>query len=162
MAGMDDYIAKPIKPVELHAVIERVMGEAGFEDLEPELQQESGVDVVTADLCVADLGATRDLLDGDEVALQQLIRLFFSDFERNRQNLEHAQMKGDLTTIRNLAHSIKGSAGVFNAVGAVAAAQRLELVAKDGDTAGVKRELPLLLAELGNLAGVLRRARKSA
>jgi two-component system sensor histidine kinase/response regulator len=96
------------------------------------------------------------------VALQQLIRLFFSDFERNRQNLDHAQKKGDLTTIRNLAHSIKGSAGVFNAVSAVAAAQRLELVAKDGDAAAVKRELPLLLAELGNLAGVLRRARKSA
>ena len=162
MAGMDDYIAKPIKPVELHAVIERVMGEAGFADIEPDLQQESGVDVAAADFSVANLGATRDLLDGDEVALQQLIRLFFSDFERNRQNLDHAQKKGDLTTIRNLAHSIKGSAGVFNAVSAVAAAQRLELVAKDGDAAAVKRELPLLLAELGNLAGVLRRARKSA
>jgi len=146
----------------LHAVIERVMGEAGFADIEPDLQQESSVDVATADFSVADLGATRDLLDGDELALQQLIRLFFSDFERNKQNLEHAQKKGDLTTVRNLAHSIKGSAGVFNAVGTVSAAQRLELAAKDGDAAGVKREQPLMLAELGNLAGVLRRARKSA
>jgi len=162
MAGMDDYIAKPIKPVELHAVIERVMSEAGFADIEPDLQQESGADVATEDFAVADLGATRDLLDGDELALQQLIRLFFSDFERNKQNLEHAQKKGDLTTVRNLAHSIKGSAGVFNAVGTVSAAQRLELAAKDGDAAGVKRELPLMLVELGNLAGVLRRARKSA
>jgi len=142
MAGMDDYIAKPIKPVELHAVIERVMSEAGFADIEPDLQQDSGADVATADVAVADLGATRDLLDGDELALQQLIRLFFSDFERNKQNLEHAQKKGDLTTVRNLAHSIKGSAGVFNAVGTVSAAQRLELAAKDGDAAGVKRELP--------------------
>mgnify|MGYP000031138227 FL=1 len=168
MAGMDDYIAKPIKPVELHAVIERTMGEAGFvavgEAAEPD---ERGVDVsvtanAVADAAIANIGATRELLDGDEVALQQLIGLFFNDLERNRQALERARRDCDFEEVRNLAHSIKGSAGVFNADGLAAAARRLELSAKNGDAAGVKRDVPQLLAELGNLAGVLRRARKTA
>jgi protein-histidine pros-kinase len=64
-----------------------------------------------ADEAAADLDATRELLDGDEAALQQLIGLFFADLERNRKALEQAQRANDFTTLRNLAHSIKGSAG---------------------------------------------------
>ena len=110
---------------------------------------------------MADLGATRELLDGDEAALQQLIGLFFSDLERNRKTLEIAQRSNDFVTIRNLAHSIKGSAGVFNAAATLAAAQLVETAGKDGDAAAVRREIPVLLTELGNLAGVLRRARRA-
>jgi len=158
MAGMDDYIAKPIKPVELHGVIDRVMG-----DLDDAPQAGGGraascIDV-GADAAIADIGATRELLDGDEAALQQLISLFFSDLERNRKALELAQRTSDFASIRSLAHSIKGSAGVFNAAGTVAAAQRLENAGKEQDGTAVRRELPELLNELGSLAGVLRRAR---
>ncbi len=160
MSGMDDYIAKPIKPAELHGVIDRVMGDARAQDGGTGAPDAACIDV-GGDGAVADLGATRELLDGDEAAMQQLIGLFFSDLERNRKTLEIAQRNSDFLTIRNLAHSIKGSAGVFNAAGTLAAAQRLETAGKDEDAAGVRRELPLMLTELGNLAGVLRRARKA-
>lgn len=158
MAGMDDYIAKPIKPVELHGVIDRVMGDIDDAPQVGGARAASCIDV-GADAAIADIGATRELLDGDEAALQQLISLFFSDLERNRKALELAQRNSDFASIRSLAHSIKGSAGVFNAAGALAAAQRLENAGKEQDRAAVRRELPELLNELGSLAGVLRRAR---
>ncbi len=160
MAGMDDYIAKPIKPAELHGVIDRVMGDARAQDGGKGAQDGACIDL-GGDGAVADLGATRELLDGDEAALQQLIGLFFSDLERNRKTLEIAQRSNDFVTIRNLAHSIKGSAGVFNAAATLAAAQLVETAGKDGDAAAVRREIPVLLTELGNLAGVLRRARRA-
>ncbi|WP_374266551.1 response regulator [Zoogloea sp.] len=160
-AGMDDYIAKPIKPVELHAVIDRVMGDLSISEDEPDSAEKGCVDV-GGDAEIADLGATRELLDGDEGALQQLISIFFADLERNRKALEEAHRDGDYAKIRSLAHSMKGSAGVFNAGAAAAAAQRLEGAAKDSDGPTVKRELPILMTELGNLAGVLRRARRTA
>jgi hypothetical protein len=50
---------------------------------------------------------------------------------------------------------------VFNAEGVMAAARRLETLARESDAAGVRRELPELLAQQGKLAGVLRKARKS-
>ena len=159
MAGMDDYIAKPIKPVELYGVIDRVAGgmaeEAG-ETAGPESVIDFG-----ADTAVADLQATRELLDGDEVALQQLIGLFFGDLDRNRKSLEVAVRTGDFGGVRNVAHSIKGAAGVFNAAAVVSSAQRLEIAGKESDAAEVRREFPVLLEELGRLAGVLRRARTS-
>ena len=159
-AGMDDYIAKPIKPAELRTVIERIVGDMGVVEVE-EKEAEEGCMDFEADEGAADLDATRELLDGDEGALQQLIGLFFADLERNRKALEQAQRAGDFTTIRNLAHTIKGSAGVFNAENVMAAARRLETLARDSDAAGVRRELPVLLAEQGKLAGVLRKARKT-
>lgn len=160
MAGMDDYIAKPIKPVELHAVIDRVMGDLNVEGDEPEAAPSNYFDMA-GDNAIADLAATRELLDGDEAALQQLISLFFSDLDRNRKNLEKAHRDGDFPTIRSIAHSIKGSAGVFNATAVAGVALRLEMAAKDADGPTVKRELPVLISELGNLAGVLRRARRT-
>ena len=159
-AGMDDYIAKPIKPAELRAVVERVVGDMGGASVGEESVEDGHIDF-GADESAADLNATRELLDGDEAALQQLIGLFFADLERNRKALEQAQRSNDFTTIRNLAHTIKGSAGVFNAEAVMAAARRLETLARDSDAAGVRRELPVLLAEQGKLAGVLRKARKS-
>lgn len=159
-AGMDDYIAKPIKPAELRAVVERVVGDMGGASVGEDRVEDGHIDF-GADESAADLDATRELLDGDEAALQQLIGLFFADLERNRKALEQAQRSNDFTTIRNLAHTIKGSAGVFNAEAVMAAARRLETLARDSDAAGVRRELPLLLAEQGKLAGVLRKARKS-
>jgi protein-histidine pros-kinase len=158
MAGMDDYIAKPIKPAELHGVIDRVLGDLDGSSQAGSANSGACIDV-GGDAAIADVGATRDLLDGDEAAFQQLISLFFSDLERNRKSLALAQRTSDFATIRSLAHTIKGSAGVFNAAGAVAAAQRLENAGKAQDGAAVRRELPDLLNELGNLAGVLRRAR---
>lgn len=160
VAGMDDYIAKPIKPAELRAVIERVVGDMGGVAEEQGRVEDGHIDF-GSDEAAADLNATRELLDGDEAALQQLIGLFFADLERNRKALEQAQRANDFTTLRNLAHSIKGSAGVFNAEGVMAAARRLETLARESDAAGVRRELPELLAQQGKLAGVLRKARKS-
>ncbi len=158
MAGMDDYIAKPIKPPELHGVIDRVLGDLDETSQASAVSQGERIDGI-GDAAIADVGATRELLDGDDAALQQLISLFFSDLERNRKSLELAQRNSDFATIRTLAHSIKGAAGVFNAGAAVAAAQRLENAGKAQDAAAVRREVPNLLTELGSLAGVLRRAR---
>ncbi|MDD3353885.1 PAS domain-containing hybrid sensor histidine kinase/response regulator [Zoogloea sp.] len=159
-AGMDDYIAKPIKPSELHGVIERVMeGGQGDQDMEDCVPGEPFGDG-SGDVSVADLAATRELLDGDELALQQLITLFFGDLDRNRKALEHALRVHDWLAIRNLAHSLKGSAGVFSASSVVAVAQRVESAAKNEDGGAVSRDLPELLDELGRLAAVLRRARK--
>lgn len=159
MAGMDDYIAKPIKPVELYGVIDRVAG--GSDDEAPEEAGRESVIDFGADTSVADLQATRELLDGDEIALQQLIGLFFGDLDRNRKTLEVAVRTADCPSVRNVAHSIKGAAGVFNAVAVVASAQRLEIAGKESDVAAVRREFPVLMDELGKLAGVLRRARTS-
>ncbi|MBS0346479.1 MAG: response regulator [Proteobacteria bacterium] len=160
MAGMDDYIAKPIKPAELFAAIERVMGSGEGGDQGGE-EGGSCIDL-GADGEVASLAATLELLDGDESALQQLIALFFNDLERNRKALEQAQRNDDFASIRNLAHSIKGAAGVFHADAVVTVAQRLELAGKNQDGPAAHRELPELLNALGALAGVLRKARKAA
>jgi protein-histidine pros-kinase len=136
MAGMDDYIAKPIKPAELHAVIDRVLG----------ILMVRQVGSANSGACI-DVGGCSDCrcrchtgsAGWGRGRFSATHRLFFSDLERNRKSLELAQRTSDFATIRSLAHTIKGSAGVFNAAGAMAAAQRLENAGKAQDGAAVRR-----------------------
>ncbi|NTV09895.1 MAG: response regulator [Zoogloea sp.] len=139
-AGMDDYVAKPIKPAELYAAVERVCG--GVErqrEADAALPDPKFLDLA-GEGAVVDLGATLELLDGDTSALDQLVALFFTDFERNRRSLESAARAGDMAVLSSLAHSLKGAVGVFNAMPATEAAQRVEIASRRGDAELAKRK----------------------
>ena len=153
-AGMDDYVAKPIKPAELFAAIEQacgaVNGGAGGEGRDSTLLDEA------ADSDVVDLGHTRELVEGDEFAVQQLVRVFFADFGRNLQTLQRAGSSRNLDELAAISHSLKGSLGVFGANRATDAALRVERSARDGDVEMAVRWLPALIAELNRVASALR------
>ncbi|MCB1956530.1 MAG: response regulator [Rhodocyclaceae bacterium] len=151
-AGMDDYVAKPIKPVELFAAIERVCGAIPSMPVVADrtlLDEPAGEGVI-------DLAHTRELLDGDENAVAQLTRVFFSDFGRNLQLLQKANDERDVESLCALSHSLKGSLGVFGATRATDAALRVEKSAREGDADMARRWMPALLAELNRVASALR------
>ncbi|QID18159.1 response regulator [Nitrogeniibacter mangrovi] len=157
-AGMDEYVSKPIKPRELFAAIGRVTSLNHMDQSEPEssLLEEMGG---AADLVVMDLEQTLELLDGDRDALQQLVDLFFSDLTTHLQVLKSAATAGDAERLASTAHTIKGSAGVFNAFPALEAAQRVERAARAGDMDGARTALQGLLDALNQLATALRKRR---
>lgn len=152
-AGMDDYVTKPLRPQALFAAIARVCGE----------QSETGgvaPDMSLMNLSdsggVADLEGMRELLDDDAEAIAQLVGLYFRDLPGNLKALKELAAGDDLEALGNLAHSIKGGVGVFNAARAMEAARVVEAAARAGDQAGVAREVPRLLQQLNLLANALR------
>ncbi|HMW53324.1 MAG TPA: response regulator [Rhodocyclaceae bacterium] len=162
MAGMDDFVTKPIRPPELYAAIARVRQAQSFAASDEHLA-DAGLlngDAAIEPEEIADLGATRDLLDGDEDQLQNLIRIFFNDFDRNRKALDAALATRDFARLRDVAHTLKGSAGVFSASRVVASAAQVEKAARATDEAECRRCVNELMRELGVLAGALRRARR--
>lgn len=92
--------------------------------------------------------------------MQNLIRIFFSDFDRNRKALDAALATRDFARLRDVAHTLKGSAGVFSASRVVASAAQVEKAARATDEAECRRCVNELMRELGVLAGALRRARR--
>jgi protein-histidine pros-kinase len=158
-AGMDDYVTKPIKPRELFAAIRRVWGAADAHEMsnpEASLLEGCGLE---SDRMVMDLAQTLDLLDGDEQALRQLVDLFFADLGRHMQALRSSASAGECAQLAAAAHTVKGSAGVFNATPAVTAAQHVEQAARHGDLATARGALPGLLDALNELATALRKQR---
>ena len=162
-AGMDEYLSKPIRSAELFEKIRRVVatdasstqmmndGTIMFGDAMVEAQIE---DEVGDDVC--NLEHTRELLDGDEEAIEQLIQIFFRDLGRQLRELRNGGETGNLIQLREVAHAIKGSVGIFGALRAEAAARNVEHLARAGDGAARGAPLSELMNELNQLANRLR------
>ncbi len=156
-AGMDDYISKPIRPADLFAALERVRAPAaqGAEDLCGDVSLLDDADDAGD---VADLREARAMFDGDENVIQQLLEVFFRDFDGTQEKLRAAGAAKNYSGLADVAHSIKGSVGLFGAHRATDAARRLELAAKEGDATACGVLLDLLLYEMGVLGSVLRKS----
>jgi protein-histidine pros-kinase len=156
-AGMDDYVAKPVRPGELLAAIERVCSR------DSAIDDDSGAGDLTVlesggGAAVADLAQTRELLGGDEATVQHLLQIFFRDLGATLEGLRTAGAERDLVRLGVLAHSVKGAVGVFFAGRAAEVAAELEQCARAGDEAAAGERLARLLAEMGTLANVLRKS----
>ncbi len=104
-----------------------------------------------------DLDQTLETLDQDRDVLLEVVSVFLSEVPGYERMLDDWLAAGDFDRLRHLAHSLKGSLGVFDARPAQDAALRLEQAARDRDEAGATRHLIKLHRELARLTGVLRK-----
>jgi PAS domain S-box-containing protein len=147
-AGMDGYVAKPIRSAELDRVIADVLGREA-----PALEEG------------ATAGGRLDRegllarMEGDAELLGELVRLFVGDVPVRLGEIAVALAAGDAPRLRQAAHAVKsavsnfvtGHGGSGPAAEAITAAQRLEELAARGDlgaAAGACRALEEAVARL--------------
>lgn len=156
-AGMDDFVSKPVRPAELYAVLTRVTSD-GNEVLESSnelLFLECSPGGLRDD---ADLEQTLELLDGDGDALQQLLQIYFRDIGKTMTELRQCRAKQEFNRLAEVAHSTKGSVGVFFATVAAESAAKVEKLARAGDQAVFGTPLTELLTDLDRLSKILRQS----
>ncbi|NMG69013.1 hybrid sensor histidine kinase/response regulator [Parazoarcus communis] len=160
-AGMDDYVSKPIRPADLLAAIRRVSAPA---DADEDAEDSSLLDAQAAgvDGGIANLDEARALFDGDEAVVQQLLAVFFRDLGSTLADLRGAGARNDLARLHEIAHSVKGSVGLFGAQRATEAARVLDAAAKAGEPAAAGGLLEALIRELNMLASELRKQQRPA
>ena len=116
-AGMDDYLAKPLRPDQLDSVLERWlrMPPAG-----PAADHEPG----PAAIALVDEARTRVFREDYPEIVDQLIELFENSTPPLLRELRAGAEAGDADTVRRAAHKLKGSCQNIGASGmAVQAAQ---------------------------------------
>ncbi|KAF7598747.1 MAG: hybrid sensor histidine kinase/response regulator [Candidatus Dactylopiibacterium carminicum] len=161
-AGMDDYVAKPIKPTDLFAAIDRVMRrqEAVSQDLS-RMAQEATTGEPSTGMSgeiepLADLSQARALLEGDEDSLHALIGVFLEDCPRQMGLLQQAIEREDSRTLGTIAHSLKSSVAVFGAASVAEQAYAVESAVRHGEPAVAFAGVPDLLQALTALCDYLR------
>ena len=90
-------------------------------------------------------------VDGIRRLLRELVLLFLADCPRRLAGIKEAVRSGDAEALRIEAHTLKGSVGNFAAKQALAAAQRLEIMGRDGDLDKAGDECMELESELARL-----------
>ncbi len=152
-AGMDGYVAKPIRAQELFAAIEAVRpasagpcrsgpAEAGRT---ASLDPKDGFDRLEALARVC----------GDEGLLRELVVLFLSSCPELVAELSEAVAQRDSTALQRVAHTIKGGVGTFGRSAVFEAAQLLETLGRNRDWSHVEEACKALEEALANLKPAL-------
>jgi HPt (histidine-containing phosphotransfer) domain-containing protein len=100
--------------------------------------------------------------DGDMELLVRLVKVFFAELPKYRDDIAAAIAAGDSHALRHAAHSLKGVLGTFAAHNGREIAVRLEKIGFGGELAGAQEVLAELDLELETirplLAGFLTRS----
>jgi two-component system sensor histidine kinase/response regulator len=145
-AGMDGYVAKPIRIADMFATIAAlVAGEAPLED---------GAAVIVDEQKLLSHGFA-----GNASLLADVIDAFVIETPPALATMRDAVDARDLPALARAAHKMKGTVGVFTTGPALAAAVELETAAKANDVARAREALSKFEKRIGELGDRLREMR---
>ncbi len=132
-AGMDDYLTKPIRAVELFELLDTL--HLKFPAIRPEEPRRAGTEPRKPALPIFDEATLLERVQGSTELLRELVEIFLADspklLERIRQALEH----NDPDAVRSAAHAFRGSMSTFAARRVSETAQKLETLAQANPSA---------------------------
>ena len=146
-AGMDGYVAKPIRPEDLYDAIDE------SRSVEPE-GVETGIEPSGSD-DVVDRQVVRERFEGDTELLREVVEIFLEDCPKLMADLSSAISRREAGGLERAAHAIKGSVGNFAARAAFEAAYGLERMGRAGNLDGAVEAHAELEREIERLCTVL-------
>lgn len=138
LAGMDGYVAKPIRSSELETVIAGVLGTV----------RPAAAVGNNRSASVIDSGALLEGVGGNRRLLQKLARLFLADLPKSVARIKSAFASRDGEELAKTAHALKGSIGNFGAMKAVEIAAEIERIGRTGELDIAQEALSALEVEL--------------
>jgi CheY-like chemotaxis protein len=140
-AGMNDYLAKPIRVDELVAAIKRTPRRA---------EGAAKTEVVTADGSIDEMALTRlsEGTGGDEGFVSDLIEQFVTEAPDLVAAMRAGLDAGDADGVRRAAHTLKSNAATFGANELAAVCASLEDAAKRGELGDAPASLDAIVRQL--------------
>jgi len=131
-AGMDDYLAKPIRPNDVRAVIERWSVEVSSPAPAPPVPPR-GTDASTdAETLPVEMDRLLDLGGGDAESLRELVDLYLKQTTGQLAQLESAVKANKAEEVRQVAHSCAGASATLGMRRLVPLLRELERQGKSG------------------------------
>jgi CheY-like chemotaxis protein len=136
-AGMDGYIAKPIRQNDLVSVLKP--NPSKIEPAETIAKKEKGKSGLLDESVLTELSNL-----GDPDLVEQLLMMFMVETPGRIEQMRSGAGSGDWQVVRKTAHMLKGTCKQLGIIGMVDLCQRLE----DCETTGEGGQIALALAEL--------------
>jgi CheY-like chemotaxis protein len=139
-AGMDDYLAKPIRPGDVSGMITKWTASESIAQSAPAPAAAASPAV---DAPPIEMDRLSELADGDKDTLRELIELFIKQTTRQLSQLEVAVRGNKPEEVRHLAHSCKGASATMGMAPLAAIFYELEKMGRAGVIDGAP---PLLVS----------------
>jgi two-component system, sensor histidine kinase and response regulator len=139
-AGMDSYLAKPIRARELLKSIENLM--SGLAETTP-----SPADL-PLNRTLLDRTAMLDFVGGDQKLLRAVIGVFLKNCPDHVSGIRSAIAEGDGDALRIAAHNLRGAASIFLSPSAIQSLTRLEQMGRESQVLSAEDQLSTLEKEI--------------
>jgi CheY-like chemotaxis protein/HPt (histidine-containing phosphotransfer) domain-containing protein len=136
-AGMDDYIAKPIRASHLISVLEQWAAPAPEGDRRP------------SPINMHDI---QDRLGIETDVVMEMLDILLEDAPAHIDRIRDALVKGDAESLTSSAHRLKGAAGNLGAEPLYHVARDLEALGRQGNLAEAEKRYPALREEIARIA----------
>ncbi len=131
-AGMNDYLSKPIRSIDLTAVFRRMPTEE-----EEKGEPDSGGAAGNPGICEQRLGELKELGGSEgEAFLREIVEIFLADAPGQIAAMRQALERKEGDALANAAHSLKGSSSNFGALRIQEDCRRLESMGRQGALEG--------------------------
>lgn len=143
-AGMDGFVAKPVRPEQLDEALERWTPASAV----PDLPSETGAAAVDTEVLAA-LGVLGQEASGESHLRRRprLIDTFLSATLDRLETLRQSLAQGDSSTLEEVAHTVKGSCASLGALHMSSLCADLEAACRAGDLTRAALLLPQIHAE---------------
>ena len=146
-AGMDGYISKPATLAEIASAVNSVPPAPGG-------QRDDGESQDKPDLW--NRAAALDRVGGDESLLNELINIFLQEYPALAQRLTEGLSRGDLPSLREPAHTLKGSFGCLGMQDTAVLALEIEKASQARDADRAASLIDTMLSQVGAVQQVMR------
>jgi len=152
-AGMDGYIAKPIRAKDLYETIEMTAAKV--------LESQRQNDTITDEKEILDRDKILERTGADEETLKEIVELFATESAKLMKRIRDAVTNEDTSELQSAAHTLRGSIRIFGAERAAAAALWLETMGRDTNMVGAEEAWQVLVKEMERLRPLLNDLSKS-
>jgi len=138
-AGMDDYLAKPVRPEEIRSIVERWASVAAMPEATPAStatatstpNHPAAASVDSPDSHV-DVARLNDFTDGNYENLRDLVTLYVNQTTGQLRELQTAVQSASAPDVRRIAHSCAGSSATCGVLKLVPLLRELERQGQEG------------------------------
>jgi len=150
-AGMDGYLAKPIRAEDLYEVVEADTAGLPRPSSEPPAREPAKP---------FDVAEALDRMGGSRELLLDVLGIFFEECPTLMGQMGEALAARDAKTLHRAAHSLKGCVGMLGAEPAQAAALRMEMIGQSGTLDDSEEAWEDLREQIARLMPALRQLAK--
>ena len=146
-AGMDDYISKPVRIEDFVVVLGQSTSQTQIEPLQPAVEEaqpasKTTIEVSSDESVPVQVELFEEMMGPDSFELLvEILETFLLEIPNNLPHLRRAIVDNDAQTVRQIAHSLKGTASSVTAQPLADVARSLETQARHGDLSDAEQKV---------------------